>query len=329
MGPGRLRRARPGRERGPPLLSQGSLPRALLRSGSLRGFGASLSVVHSCSSSSLSPRSGMSSPETSGDPPSLCHADGHPEVRGGTAQTALWAPQRQLLPPRHRPWSRGPPSRPGPCAGCPAPLLAAALCPSPVPSPRARAQSRGSWPAEGPVGPEMCHGQGGERPLGEEPCRCILFSKKIKYFHGKLSLCVFLSPLSPSVPFSWVVFQGQLRVSFPWRPHPAGSPGSGCGPGPAWGLGCAEARAPRAICAAWPRPRAQREGQRMAVWPQVLGESASCAFPLALLTRLQTHPGLVCSASLPAAGPQGGGGGPGSWLPTPRPYPRQHLWGRR
>lgn len=279
-GPGSGPRRRPP----PRCLTHWSLPRALLLSSSLRGFGASLSAVLSCPSSSLSPKSGMSRPETFGDPPSMCHADGHPEVRGGTARAALWAPQPRLLPPRHRPWSRGPPSCPGPCPG--RPVAAPGRRPLPVTCSRARAPSRGGWPAEGPVGPEMCHHQGGERPLGEEPCRCILFSKKIKYFHGKLSLCVFLSPLSPSVPFSWVVFQGQLRVSLPWRPHPADLSWLRLWARPCLGPGlCGGWHAPvRHLCslclalAGRGRVRGWPSGRRSTVSHGSL--SASCAFPL-------------------------------------------------
>lgn len=78
-----------------------------------------------------------------------------------------------------------------------------------------------------------------------------------------------------------------------------------------------------------PRPGGQREGQRMAVWPQVHGESRQPVSQLCL-PALPAQPwvcspgfrhtlGFVCSASLPAAIPQKGGGGPGSWLPPPTP----------
>lgn len=162
-----------------------------------------------------------------------------------------------------------------PALGFPVPLPAAALCPSPVPSSLAPAPSRGGWPAEGPVGPEICHRQGGERPLGEEPCRCILFSKKIKYFHGKLSLCVFLSP-----PFSFCSFLlGRLPGSAPCLlplETPPGCPLLAPAVGPALPGAWAVQRLAR-LCTpsvqASPRPRGQREGQRVAVWPQVHGES--------------------------------------------------------
>lgn len=236
--------------------------------------------------------------------------------------------------PGAAPGAEAQPQALAPALGSPGPLLAAALCPSPVPSPLAPAPSRRGWPAEGPVGPEICHSQGGERPLGEEPCRCILFSKKIKYFHGKLSLCVFLSPLSPSVPFSWVVFQGQLRVSFPWRPHPAAL---------SWLLLWAQPCLGPGLCGGWHAPARHLCRLRLALagrgrvrgWPSGRRStvshgslSASCAFPLCRPSLGSAHqasdtPWLVCSVGLPAASPQRGGRGRVSWLPTPHPYP--HL----
>lgn len=49
-------------------------------------------------------------------------------------------------------------------------------------------------------------------------------------------LCFSFSPFLLSVPFFWVVFQGQPSVSVPWGPHPQPSPGSDCGYGPGPGL---------------------------------------------------------------------------------------------
>lgn len=115
-------------------------------------------------------------------------------------------------------------------ASCPVPVLRAlrpfpGCRPPPVvtcslsPGPGAGAQRPGRQRA--PLVQKCGTARAGRGRLGEKPCRCILFSKKIKYFHGKLSLCVFLPPPPSPVLFSWVVFQGQLPVSLPWRPHPA------------------------------------------------------------------------------------------------------------
>lgn len=280
----RERRARWGRECRR-LPSRGLLPDALLRSSNVRGFGASLSAVPSCPSLPLAPRSGISSSATFGDPRFA--------TQMGTLRFAV-APCRQpscspqlphFLPgadPRAAAHSRS-----GPCPGRPAavpgPPPSAVTCSS-APGPRAGGRRPGRQRA---LLVQKCGtARAGRGRLGEEPCRCILFSKKIKYFHGKLSLCVFLPPSPcPSVPFSWVVFQGQLRVSFPGVPTLQPSPGC-LWVWPSWGPGCVEAGTPLyAICAAFISPSRAEGGSedgRLAAGPRVSHSSlsASCAFLL-------------------------------------------------
>lgn len=124
----------------------------------------------------------------------------------------------------------------------------------------------------------------GRGRLGEEPCRCILFSKKIKYFHGKLFLCVpcsslLLLILSPGLSF------GVSSVSY-LEPPPQGPLLAACGSGPIWGPDCVEAGTPlRTICAAFTSPSWAEGGSedgRLAAGPWVshTGLSASCAFLL-------------------------------------------------
>lgn len=87
---------------------------------------------------------------------------------------------------------------------------------------------------------------------------------------GKFPFVFFFLLLSPlSVHFFWVVFQGQfhvlvLRVS-PTLTLLASTVGPAPGPWPGTPL--------HAICAALSLTRGQEGGLRMAVWPQVRGES--------------------------------------------------------
>ncbi|XP_043766714.1 uncharacterized protein LOC122699174 [Cervus elaphus] len=147
-----------------------------------------------------------------------------PEVCVASCRQPCGSPQPPRLLPSCHSWSRGQPRvpprpRPGclmPVPGCrPAPVVTCSLSRGPGTG----AQRPGRQRA--PLVQKCGTARAGSGRLGEKPCRCILFSKKIKYFHGKLSLCVFLPPPTSPVPFSWVVFQGQLLVFSPWRPHPA------------------------------------------------------------------------------------------------------------
>lgn len=158
---------------------------------------------------------------------------------------------------------------------------AAALRRSPVPSPLAAVPARSFVAGRGPRwSRNLAPARAGRGGWAEKPCRCILFSKKIKYFHGKISLCVFLSPrFSLSIHFFWVVFQGQFHVSVP-RVSPtlaslASTVDLAPGPWPGTPL--------HAICAALSLTRGQEGGLRMAVWPQVRGESQQPISQLCLL----------------------------------------------
>lgn len=144
---------------------------------------------------------------------------------------------------------------------------AAALRRSPVPSPLAAVPARSGVAGRGPRwSRNLAPARAGRGGWAEEPCRCILFSKKIKYFHGKFSLCVFLSPPFSSVcPFLLGCLPGSVPcLGSQGLPHP-GSPGPTPGPWPGTPL--------HAICAALSLTRGQEGGLRMAVWPQVRGES--------------------------------------------------------
>lgn len=201
----------------------------------------------------------------------------------GWGGTALAAPAHHGLPaPRLHP-GPGPPPRPArPGHSRPPPFaVTCSLAPG-----LGRAAA---WPAEGPVGPEMWHRQAGRGRPGAEPCRCILFSKKIKYFHGKLSLCVFLSPflllfLSPG---------SSSRVS-PVLP-PSGDPTSSPLLAPAGAWPCLGPWAQRlagtpllTICASLPlallgigRVRGWPPGRRSMVSHGGLSASCACLFSMA------------------------------------------------
>lgn len=109
------------------------------------------------------------------------------------------------------------------------PFCLAPLPPSPFtlhlfPSPWTPLGQAVAWPAEGPVGPEMWHCQGGERPTGRGALQVYPVLKENKIFSWEtFPLCPLLPP-SPSVPFSWVVFRVQLRV-LSGTPTPRPSPG--------------------------------------------------------------------------------------------------------
>ena len=161
----------------------------------------------------------------------------------------------------------------------------------PLPWTRRGAQRPGRQRA--PLAQKCGTARAGRGRLGEKPCRCILFSKKIKYFHGKLSLCVFLPPPTSPVPFSWVVSQGQLLVFLPWRPHPEAR-------AVAVSLACLGLR----LCRGWHAPachlcslcltlsgrgrvRGWLSGCRSTVSHD--GLSASCAFALSRRSRGSAH----------------------------------------
>lgn len=213
MGPDCKRRrgaqARWGRERRCPP-SWGSLPR-LLRSSRVRDCGASLSAFPSCPSSPLASRSGLSSPTTFGDPRFPAQM-GTLKFRGapfGSPPTVptfpTFYPARTLEPrPNLAP-------RPSSWASC-GRTRAAALCRHLFPSPWPPRRRAAAWPAEGPVGPEMWHRQGRERPTGRGALQVYPVLKENKIFSWEtfplcfssphLFLLLFLSPgLSSRVSF--------------------------------------------------------------------------------------------------------------------------------
>lgn len=269
MGPGRERRARRGCERRRPP-SLGSLPPRASPQQQCAWFPHV--TLRRSFLPFLAPRSQIWDIQPSDLwGPSLRYADGHTEVRGGTMRAAFrlsLASQRLAQP---RPWSRGPLLRPRPCPGRPA------AAPGPPPSalrpvtcslaPGPRAGGRRPGRQRAPLVQKCGITRAGRGQLGEEPCRCILFSKKIKYFHGKLSLCVFLSPTFSFCSFFLGCLPGSAPCLFLWGPHPAPFPVGLTLPGAqaVWRL----ARPCTPSMQTSPRPHGQREGQRVAVWPQV------------------------------------------------------------
>lgn len=153
-----------------------------------------------------------------------------------------------------------------PCGRTRAAALRPVTC-SLAPGPRAGGRRPGRQRA--PLVQKCGITRAGRGQLGEEPCRCILFSKKIKYFHGKLSLCVFLSPTFSFCSFLLGCLPGSAPCLFLWRPHPVPFPVGLTFPGAqaVWRL----ARPCMPSMQTSPRPHGQREGQRVAVWPQVHG----------------------------------------------------------
>lgn len=184
---------------------------------------------------------------------------------------------------------------PGPCPGSPA----AAPGPRPLPvtcslAPGRSAGARRPGRQRAPLVQKCGTARAGRGRLGEEPCRCILFSKKIKYFRGKLSFCVFLSP-SLLLLLSAGLSSRVSSVS-PSPGDPTPQPSAGCAVGPALPGARAVRRLARPCTPSvqpLPRPRGQREGQRTAVWPQVRGESRQPVSQLCLL--LVQAPPRVCS----------------------------------
>lgn len=138
-----------------------------------------------------------------------------------TAFSALPA-SRPRIPPA--PGALVGPSGLSPSPGCPGlflgpPPFAGHLFPSPLAAVPARSGVAGRGPRWSRNLAPAGAGRGG---WAEEPCRCILFSKKIKYFHGKISLCVFLSPPFSSVcPFLLGCLPGSVPcLGFPGSPPP-------------------------------------------------------------------------------------------------------------
>lgn len=224
--------------------SPGSLPHVLLQSSSLLGFGVSLFDVPSCPSSFLPPSSWMSSRASIGD--SFCvqvwvASCGQPY--GSPQTTHLLLPHHSCLAPVLCALRPLPGCRPPPVVTC-----------SLSSGPGAAAQRPGQQRA--PLVQKCATDRVGRGRLGEEPCRCILFSKKIKYFHGKLSLCVFLPHL---LLFLSPELSSRVSSLSPSPGDPTPQPGLWLWVWPAWGPGHVEAGTPlHAICAAFASPsRAQ------------------------------------------------------------------------
>ena len=268
-----VRRARAGCEcclQPPP----GSLPRALLRSSSFCGFGSSRPIVLSCLCWLLAPRSGLSCQASSGDPRSTLRL-GPRGLRGN-----VWAALR-LSP-------AAPPPAPVPllelrAASSPAqtpswvPYARCGLPPCTrchlFPLPWTRHRRAAAWPAEGPVGPEMWLCQGGERPTGREALQVYPVLKENKTFSWEtFPLC-----FSPPAHFSCSLLLGCLPGSAPCLLS-LETPSRSQGCGSESGLPGAQAvqRLARPCMPSLqplPHPLGQREGQRLAVWLQVRGES--------------------------------------------------------
>ncbi|XP_072808474.1 protein Wnt-9a isoform X3 [Vicugna pacos] len=248
-----VRRARPGRACCLPP-SSGSLPRALLRSV-VCAVWARLSDVPSCHSSFLALSSGMPSRASFGDPRCALQM-GTLRTRWHRAGSPPAVPRLPAFQPRATPGAEAT------FKSCPAPVLGAlqpvpGYRPPPVvtcslsPGPGAGAQRPGRQRA--PLVQKCGTARAGRGRLGEEPCRCILFSKKIKYFHGKLSLCVFLH--SPLLLFLSPGLSSRVSSLSPSPRDPTPQPGLWLWVWPAWGPGCAEAGTPlHAICAAFASP---------------------------------------------------------------------------
>lgn len=137
-------------------------------------------------------------------------------------QAALLLSPASPLPTRRRPWSRGPLTLRLlswlSCGRAGAAALCRHLFLSPWP-PRRRAAA---WPAEGPVGPEMWHRQGGERLTGRGALQVYPVLKENKIFSWETFPLCFSSPL----PLSFCSFllgclPGSAPCLLPWSSHPA------------------------------------------------------------------------------------------------------------
>lgn len=228
--------------------------------------------------------------------PSLYSADGHTGVWVASCGQPYGSPQSpRLLTPCHS-WSRGHPRvLPSPCPACPAavPGLPPSTRRHLFPLPWTRRRRAASWPAEGPVGPEMWHCQGGERPTGREALQVYPVLKENKIFSWEtFPLC-----FSPPSPFSCSFFLGCLPGSAPCLltlETPPRSQSCGCGFGPPGAQAVQRlARPCMPSVQPLPHPLGQREGQRLAVWLQVHGESRWPVSQLCLLA-VRAQP-WVCS----------------------------------
>ena len=227
--------------------------------------------------------------------PSLYSADGPPRFVWRRVGSPPALPSRSTSLPRATPGAEATlESRPDPVRGALCPSRAAALRPlSPVPSPVDQARRAAAWPAEGPVGPEMWHCQGGERQTGREALQVYPVLKENKIFSWEtFPLC-----FSPPAHFSCSLLLGCLPGSAPCLltlETPPRSQGCGC----EFGLPGAQAvqRLARPCMPSvqpLPHPLGQREGQRLAVWLQVHGESRWPVSQLCLCA-VQAQP-WVCS----------------------------------
>lgn len=161
------------------------------------------------------------------------------------------------------------------------------------PLPWTRHRRAAAWPAEGPVGPEMWLCQGGERPTGREALQVYPVLKENKTFSWEtFPLC-----FSPPAHFSCSLLLGCLPGSAPCLLS-LETPSRSQGCGSESGLPGAQAvqRLARPCMPSLqplPHPLGQREGQRLAVWLQVRGESRWPVSQLCLCA-VQAQP-WVCS----------------------------------